>query len=335
MNDNNLEIFKEIEEDFLRNFDDVCGNQATDLENIYYARENITNFFDLIKNFIESKNDRTTQKGIALEIVTDSSWYDFPFCLNCFFESPIEYLMFTALQKTMPFHISQQAYLLPQVEVCNKKYRLDICLMKRALTRGHDGNKLLIGIECDGYEFHYSDKTKASETASRIREIKMIENIEVIQYTGSEIYANAINLANQFWKHVENKIFPEFGQSEIYSYDSIYEMVKEYLNCPNYVKDFYVYEYEHIDVLDFMLSSDAVLCKYDGYNEMIKEIKNRLLEKGWEGDGEIQLLWFPPFCNLPYEDTYGVVTWIVKQENNGTSFICSPFELNYKSLYLK
>ena len=66
MNDNNLEIFKEIEEDFLRNFDDVCGNQATDLENIYYARENITNFFDLIKNFVKFVK-KSTDIAIAIQ----------------------------------------------------------------------------------------------------------------------------------------------------------------------------------------------------------------------------------------------------------------------------
>ena len=109
-------------------------------------------------------------------------------------------------------------------------------------------------------------------------------------------------------------------------------MVREYLQNTKLVENFYVYHYEHIDILELMPLSDAVLNKYRGYKNLINAIKNKLTESGWEGDGEIQLLWLPPFCDLPAEDSYGTIAWLVKQKNNGTAFICSPCELNYKCL---
>ncbi|MDE6384998.1 MAG: hypothetical protein K2L36_02490, partial [Eubacterium sp.] len=214
---------------------------------LYGAQYNLENFFEAIKTFLSFECDKTTQQAIALEMMTDPLNNDMPILTECFFESPIEYLLFTALQKTIPFHISQQSYLFPQIEVCDKKYRLDIGLLKRK-NHGNDGeNNLLVGIECDGYKTHYADNIKAAKTAERIREIKMQENIEVFQYTGKEIFANAIELANKFWKYVEQNIFPPIKSYLYYDFDSIYEFVQTYLENPKRAKNFYVYEYEHID----------------------------------------------------------------------------------------
>ncbi len=327
-----IKIFDDIKNKFFENYDAVSKKQDVNDEMLYFSRNNLENLFELIKNFLSAEGDKTTQQSIALEIMTSSLINDIPISKEGFFESPIEYLLFTALQRTMPFHISQQAYLLPQVEVCNKKYRLDIGLIKRSFNDDSEGNNVIIGIECDGYETHYGDKTKAAKTAKRIREIKMAESIEIFQYTGKEIFANAIELANKFWNYIEQNIFPPIKSNLYYDYDCIYEFVERYLKNPELVKHFYVYAYEHIDILDFMPSANSVLCKYKGYDILLDNVKSKLYEKGWEGDGEIQLLWIPPFCDLPYEDTWGILTWFVKQENNGTSFIASPYKLNFKSL---
>lgn len=115
----------------------------------------------------------------------------------------------------------------------------------------------------------------------------------------------------------------------MYSNKAVCSFVKDCLDNPELVRNFNVYEYEHIDVLDFMPSADDVLGGCQGYNELLNEVKNKLRENGWEGDGIIQLLWIPPFCISPYGDTYGTIVWHVKQENNGTSFICSQDELTF------
>lgn len=327
-----LELLKEIKNDFFEKYNDVLLKQEQDIENEikFYANDNLENLFDLIETFLSSEGDKTTQQAVVLEIMNTALKNDIPFSKECFFESPIEYLLFMALQKTMPYHISKQAYLLPQVEVCDKKYRLDFGLIKRSVSDNDDEKGLLIGIECDGYDVHYGTSHKAAKTAERIRNIKMSENIEVFQYTGKEIYANSVKLANEFWEYVEANLFPR-ASTELYAdFDSVCALVSRYFNNPEKIEDFYVYQYEHIDVLDFMPSSNAVLGKYKGYNIILDKIKKRFVAAGWEGDGEIQLLWLPPFCDNIYADTFGVLTWFVKQDNNGTAFICSPMELPFE-----
>lgn len=327
-----ITILEQIKGDFINNFLQMCSGERFDSRDVHYSLESIRNLFDLIISFQKAENDKTTQKAIALEIISNTFGTEIPCSKDCFFESPIEYLMFTALQKTMPYHISQQAFLLPQVPVCDKKYRLDIGLMKRSFQDDKEGN-LLIGIECDGYDYHFDNKSKATATMARVRDIKMNENIEVFQYTGSEIYKDPLSLATAFWEYAENNIFPKPMTDIGYDWDAVYGFVSKFIEQPQLVSDFYVYEYEHIDVLDFMLLSDAVLGKYKGYDELIAAIKQKLAESGWEGDGDIQLLWFPPFCISENSDTYGEISWFVKQFNNGTSFICSPYELNFPGLY--
>lgn len=324
------ELFEDVKKEFLKNLNKYCNETNIGDETLYYSFRNLENLLDLMSTFISKEGDETSRHAIALELITGSLRCDIPFSIETFLESPIEYLFFTALQKTMPFHISLQAYLQPAIEVCGGKYILDIGLMKRNYKENEPEGDLICGIECDGYDTHYSSKLKATKTTDRIRNIKMTENVDVFQYTGTEIFKDSISLAKQFWKHIEETVFPNFDSN--YYYDAVYEMVKEYLKNIKLVESFYVYRYEHIDILDLMPLSDAVLSKYRGYGDFIKEIKSKLTEGGWEGDGEIQLLWIPPFCDLTYEDTYGIIAWLVKQDNNGTAFICSPYELNYKCL---
>jgi hypothetical protein len=54
-------------------------------------------------------------------------------------------------------------------------------------------------------------------------------------------------------------------------------------------------------------------------------------ENGWEGDGNIGLIWLPPFVGVGGEDTYGSHIWHVKQGNNGTSWLASEYRLPFKS----
>ncbi|MCI7351290.1 MAG: hypothetical protein MSH60_11155, partial [Ruminococcus sp.] len=74
--------------------------------------------------------------------------------------------------------------------------------------RKSDSNGIpVIGIECDGYNYHYNDSDSASKTLNRIRNIKMQTGIEILQYTGKEIYRKPFQIANDFWDYVLKK-FP-------------------------------------------------------------------------------------------------------------------------------
>ncbi len=98
----------------------------------------------------------------------------------------------------------------------------------------------------------------------------------------------------------------------------------------NKVDGYYVYRYEHLDDLSFIRKRDDI-------DPMIKlpaedEIAVLFRRHGWEGDGEIGLLWLPPFVGVGTQDTWGVYVWVVKQANNGTAFLASEFELNFQRL---
>jgi hypothetical protein len=56
---------------------------------------------------------------------------------------------------------------------------------------------------------------------------------------------------------------------------------------------------------------------------------------GWEGDGELGVIWIPPFA-FEGNDDYGLHIWHVKQCNNGTSWLCSsePFKIQTRNCSL-
>lgn len=104
------------------------------------------------------------------------------------------------------------------------------------------------------------------------------------------------------------------------------------IDLPETIKEYIVYHYEHVDVLGFMRSAEDVLRGNPRQSDYIQAIRQRFLDAGWEGDGVIRAIWFPPFVGPGVEDTFGVAGWFVKQSNNGTSFIASPVELKFPRL---
>ena len=85
--------------------------------------------------------------------------------------------------------------------------------------------------------------------------------------------------------------------------------------------------FEYIDNLNFALNAETYLegnSSRDQYISKAKEIFRRI---GWHGDGEIQLIWLPPFLFGSYGLTRGVVLWHVKQVEDGISWILSPIEM--------
>ena len=114
--------------------------------------------------------------------------------------------------------------------------------------------------------------------------------------------------------------------------DLIYDYIRDLLEHPDGIQAYYVYTYEHIDILDFLPLAKDMLGKYDGYTPLLEQVKALFARNGWEGDGEIRLMWFPPFLKIGVEDTWGTLAWFVKQSNHGTSFIASPVPIPYLQL---
>lgn len=122
----------------------------------------------------------------------------------------------------------------------------------------------------------------------------------------------------------EDPLFGDFGWAA--------EILSEEIKNPKCVHDYHVYRYEHIDVLEYMPLAEAVLQKVPNKDLIIQNIKEKFSNSGWEGDGEIRILWIPPFVGAGVEDTWGVAVWFVKQSNNGTSFLASPVPLPFSRL---
>ncbi|TCQ17469.1 hypothetical protein [Rhizobium sp. PP-CC-3G-465] len=101
------------------------------------------------------------------------------------------------------------------------------------------------------------------------------------------------------------------------------------------IKNYHVYQYQHLDDLSFMKNADEVFSnvysRSDG-KAWEAAIADLFRKNGWEGDGDIKIIWFPPFVPIAPEDTWGSYVWVVKQSNNGTAFIASEYELPFKRL---
>ena len=100
------------------------------------------------------------------------------------------------------------------------------------------------------------------------------------------------------------------------------------------VHAYYVYEYTFLDDLRFIKAPEDVFFHddKDQLNAVVEAVKKKFLNAGWEGDGEIGILWLPPFVDAGIEDTWGTYLWHVKQSNNGISFLASPYPLEFPRL---
>lgn len=79
--------------------------------------------------------------------------------------------------------------------------------------------------------------------------------------------------------------------------------------------------YEHIDNLDARFDPASIFGECEETHKAIEQVKELFRERGWEGDGEVKLIWLPPFLDEAHDDSYGDYIWHVKQNNNGTSFL--------------
>jgi hypothetical protein len=99
---------------------------------------------------------------------------------------------------------------------------------------------------------------------------------------------------------------------------------------PNELRSFHLFTHEWIDNLNFTFKPHDFLPNANPYIQVAEEL---FRDAGWNGDGEIQLIWVPPFMLSAgftlSEEALGIVIWHVKQEEDGISWLLSPKELSF------
>ena len=93
-----------------------------------------------------------------------------------------------------------------------------------------------------------------------------------------------------------------------------------------FTEEITVISYQHIDDSECFLKPRETLSFSSESIALLEKVKGVFKKSGWEGDGDIGLIWIPPFFYIPASDnysetSYGTYIWHVKQHNNGTSFI--------------
>lgn len=120
-------------------------------------------------------------------------------------ESPIEALMLMGLcfvdirtNKGYPFMDIE-----PQVEVeCeDKTYRVDFMIHSYPPDRL---GEIVVAVECDGHNFHEKTKEQVRKNNERDFALKM-RGIEVLHFSGSEIYESPIGCAIKVAKYIESR----------------------------------------------------------------------------------------------------------------------------------
>lgn len=105
-------------------------------------------------------------------------------------------------------------------------------------------------------------------------------------------------------------------------------------DVPLTVAGYHVYRYEHVDELSFVRSAKQVdrTSPFAGNLKTLEpDIAVLFRANGWEGDGNIGIVWVPPFVGS--WGSRGLLVWFVKQFNNGTSFIASEQPLPFADLW--
>jgi hypothetical protein len=99
--------------------------------------------------------------------------------------------------------------------------------------------------------------------------------------------------------------------------------------APTDLQSFFAYGFEWIDNFHFLREPSIFLG--DKAREYECAAAARFKEVGWAGDGDVNLLWLPPFV-FPLElriAPEGVVLWHVKQQEDGVSYLLSPIPLPF------
>lgn len=106
----------------------------------------------------------------------------------------------------------------------------------------------------------------------------------------------------------------------------------EGLDSPEQIADYKIYRYHFFDDLRGMHDPTSLFENPDDAKPYVEAARQAFLGAGWEGDGHIGVMWLPPFLDECVGDCWGFYVWHVKQSNNGTSWLASPFSLHFAKL---
>jgi len=180
-------------------------------------------------------------------------------------------------------------------------------------------------------------------------EAKNISCFQAINDPAKPLIATHTSKREALWyqlaKEVANSLQPKAGAAESatpastsipldqFTPDSFrVEMISGEVKNPKLFEGFHVYSYEHVDCEEYMPLASEVLSEVPNKDAVLKAVSARLSAAGWEGDGELRLMWLPPFLFPGIEDTWGLAVWFVKQGNNGTAWIASSIPLPFQPL---
>jgi hypothetical protein len=99
-------------------------------------------------------------------------------------------------------------------------------------------------------------------------------------------------------------------------------------------REVYVRDFHHIDFWQGGITDSEILADLVEQGMLACTEENAckaFLHAGWEGDGKLLAIWIPPFMFVD-PDTIGVHIWYVKQNNNGTSWLCAEFPYSFPGL---
>lgn len=99
------------------------------------------------------------------------------------------------------------------------------------------------------------------------------------------------------------------------------------------VKHWRLYSYEYLDDLSFMPLARDLFDGWDEGKKIVDEVEERLKKFGWDGDGELQVMWLPPFAGAGPQNNFGCYALHVKQIEDGISWIASPYALPFHRLF--
>jgi hypothetical protein len=109
--------------------------------------------------------------------------------------------------------------------------------------------------------------------------------------------------------------------------------LEERFGTPECARNYHYYAFEYLDDLAFMPPAKEVFGSWRHGEALLTEVGAKMKSLGWEGDGEFQVLWLPPFAGAGRHDNFGSYSLHVKQRNDGISWIASPVLLPFHRLF--
>ena len=118
-----------------------------------------------------------------------------------------------------------------------------------------------------------------------------------------------------------------------YSESHAPEFWKSQPGNPDGVRHWHFYAYEYLDDLAFMPAARELFSGWDDGELIVERVAEKFRSLGWEGDGEMQVMWLPPFVGAGPQDYLGAYVLHVKQANDGISWLASPHCLPFHRLF--